>query len=113
MAKIYPKQIPLEVEKDPKRKAERILFNCFKELLDDQITIYYSRNWRDFQINKKNKNSYFVNGEADFVIVWPDYGILVVECKGGGIEIKEGIFFSTDRNFQKIKIKDHYIQAYN
>ena len=113
MAKIYPKQIPLEVEKDPKRKAERILFNCFKELLDDQITIYYSRNWRDFQINKKNKNSYFVNGEADFVIVWPDYGILVVECKGGGIEIKEGNFFSTDRNFQKIKIKDPYKQAYN
>ena len=94
MAKIFPKEIPLDVKNDPKRRAERILFDGFKELLNDEIIIYYSKNWRNFQIDKYNRNSIFINGEADFIIIWPTYGILIIECKGGGIEIKEGNFFS-------------------
>ena len=55
MAKIFPKEIPLDVKNDPKRRAERILFDGFKELLNDEIIIYYSKNWRNFQIDKYNK----------------------------------------------------------
>ena len=112
MAKIFPKEIPLDVKNDPKRRAERILFDGFKELLNDEIIIYYSKNWRNFQIDKYNRNSIFINGEADFIIIWPTYGILIIECKGGGIEINNGDFFTTDRNSQKIKIKNPYKQAY-
>ena len=36
MATIFPKEIPLDVKNDPKRRAERILFNGFKELLNDE-----------------------------------------------------------------------------
>ena len=77
MANIYPKRIPLEIERDPRRKSERILFDSFSEFLSDEVIVYYSRTWRNFNLDKNNE-SIFVNGEADFIIVWPDYGILVI-----------------------------------
>ena len=38
---------------------------------------------------KNNKETIYKNGECDFVIVWPQYGILVIECKGGGVSLKD------------------------
>tara|TARA_B100000212_G_scaffold338757_1_gene315868 strand:+ start:541 stop:2214 length:1674 start_codon:yes stop_codon:yes gene_type:complete len=110
VATIYPKRIPLEIERDPRRKSERILFDSFREFLGDEVIVYYSRTWRTFNLDK-NKESVFVNGEADFIIVWPDYGILVIECKGGGVEFKDGIYTTTNKNFEKIKIKNPYKQV--
>jgi len=110
VATIYPKRIPLEIERDPRRKSERILFDSFREFLGDEVIVYYSRTWRTFNLDK-NKESIFVNGEADFIIVWPDYGILVIECKGGGVEFKDGIYTTTNKNFEKIKIKNPYKQV--
>ena len=107
MATIYPKRIPLEIERDPRRKSERILFDSFREFLGDEVIVYYSRTWRTFNLDK-NKESIFVNGEADFIIVWPDYGILVIECKGGGVEFKDGIYTTTNKNFEIIKINNPY-----
>ena len=42
--------------------------------------VYYSKTWRDIRHEKNNKETIYKNGECDFVIVWPQYGILVIEC---------------------------------
>ena len=38
MAQIYPSDIPYDFQKDPKRLAERLLFNLFR----DELVIYLS-----------------------------------------------------------------------
>ena len=35
----------------------------------------------------------FIDGEVDFIIVSPSYGLLVVECKGGGISVKDNKYY--------------------
>lgn len=51
------------------------------------------------------------DGEADFVMVHPDHGVLVVEVKGGGIRTSNGEWFSVDRHGVEHKIKNPYDQA--
>ena len=46
MAQIYPSDIPYDFKKDPKRRAERVLFDSFKNDLDSNTKVYYSRVWR-------------------------------------------------------------------
>ena len=59
--------------------AERRLYEGFLKQLDDQYVVYHSVDWvlagRDGPIQ----------GEADFVIVHPEDGLLVVEAKGGSL----------------------------
>ena len=42
MAQIYPSDIPYDFQKDPKRLAERLLFNLFRDELDSNTKVYYS-----------------------------------------------------------------------
>jgi hypothetical protein len=51
------------------------------------------------------------DGEADFVLVHPSHGLLIVEVKGGGIEVDEGVWYSTDRRGERHQIKDPFAQA--
>jgi hypothetical protein len=37
------------------------------------------------------------DGEADFVAVHPEHGLLVIEVKGGGVTVDNGRWFSTDQ----------------
>lgn len=51
--------------------------------LNDRYTVFYSLSWVG-QDEKRNV------GEADFVILHPDKGLMVVEVKSGGIQFKNG-----------------------
>lgn len=51
------------------------------------------------------------DGEADFVLVRPGHGVVVIEVKGGGIDIEDGTWFSTDREGVRHRIKDPFQQA--
>jgi hypothetical protein len=51
------------------------------------------------------------DGEADFVAVHPSHGIIVIEVKGGGIEVDQGRWMSTDRNGVQHAIKNPFEQA--
>lgn len=50
-------------------------------------------------------------GEIDFLIAHPDYGVLVMEVKGGQITIENGRWYSTSQTGRTNEIKDPCEQA--
>ncbi len=92
MAKFYPEHLPESVLSDPKRQAERKVFEAFSEL-GQSFVVFYSVAW---QARKDGRTR---DGEADFVIAHPDLGILVLEIKGGGVsyDASKGEWTTTDR----------------
>ena len=58
--------------------SEREVFNALKAQLKDKVHVFYSVQWQNIQRDGTTKI-----GEADFIIVDPDNGMLVLECKGG------------------------------
>jgi len=107
MAKIYPERPPQSIIDDPKRGAEMKVFQVLKDL-SNQHEIFYSMHWQDYSEEKG-----FYEGEADFVIVHPDKGIIVLEVKGGAILYKGDIdkWFSQDREGEYFEIKDPVAQG--
>ena len=57
--------------------AERRLYEGFLEQLDDAFVVYHSVDW--LLAGPRGP----IEGEADFVIAHPEYGVLVIEAKGG------------------------------
>ena len=57
--------------------AERRLYEGFLEQLDDAFVVYHSVDW--LLAGPQGP----IEGEADFVIAHPEYGVLVIEAKGG------------------------------
>jgi len=103
--------IPLLSEKqlnELKSKAESKFYRACRDQLPHEILVLFSINWvyRDNQMLIKE-------GEADFIIVSPHYGILVVEVKGGGIKFdpENGNWSSLDRLGNLNSIKDPFRQA--
>ncbi|MFH1636489.1 MAG: NERD domain-containing protein, partial [Chloroflexota bacterium] len=92
---------------DPKRSAERRMYKTLGEL-DDKYTIYYSVAWQS-----RNRHTGVYDGEADFVIAHPDFGVLILEVKGGRITYDARLdqWYSTDRDNERHAIKDPVQQA--
>ena len=61
MPRIFPSPFPFDLEDDPGRKAERKVYNAFKEQLSPEHTIFYSRSW----LGKPGSGSP-VDGATDF-----------------------------------------------
>ena len=79
MARIYPERLPESITSDPGRQAECRVYSLLKTL-PDRYMIFYSVHWQ------AHTTTWGVSeGEADFFIVHPDMGIIVLEVKGGGI----------------------------
>jgi uncharacterized protein YfkK (UPF0435 family) len=60
-------------------EGEKEVFDGLKNQLSDEWTVIYSLHWvtqDDVYINKSN-------GESDFIILHPNYGVLILEVKGG------------------------------
>ncbi|MCB0017680.1 MAG: NERD domain-containing protein [Anaerolineales bacterium] len=75
MARMYPPELPAGVES----RAEIDLFPRLASDLPDAYQVYHSVAWQ-------SRGRYGArDGEADFVIVHPDKGILVIEAKAGTI----------------------------
>jgi DNA helicase IV len=74
------KMIPFELcYGDYLSEGEKEVFDGLKDQLSDEWTVIYSLRWvtqEEVFINKSN-------GECDFLVLNPDYGVLVVEVKGG------------------------------
>lgn len=107
MAKIYPPRLPQFILDDPKRSAERKVFNELKTLPDPYV-IFYSSTWQ-----KHNAYSGVEAGEADFVIAHPDMGFIVLEVKGGAIFYKSDLdqWYSQSREGTIYPIKNPLQQA--
>lgn len=67
--------------------GEEQVFEAMR-LLDDSYTIFHSYSW--IGINERTQ------GEADFIIIHPDKGILVIEVKSGEIQYRDGQWIQTN-----------------
>ena len=71
----------------------------------DDLVVFHSVAWQSRRGGKQG------DGEADFVVLAPDLGILVLEVKGGGIEAIDGTWFSTGGDGIRRPIKNPFDQA--
>jgi hypothetical protein len=98
------KLVPSELEPESDR-SERVVAEALKELPEGWVA-YHSVGW-----TQKHGQS-LRQGEADFVLLNRDFGILTVEVKGGQVEVKNGDWFSRPFGSRDVvKIKDPLEQA--
>lgn len=72
--------------------------------LSDQYVVFYSLSWVGINENRSI-------GEADFVVLHPDKGVLVIEVKSGEIEYKNGEWIQTNTRSRAAKRIDPLGQA--
>lgn len=103
MATIFPTPISA----DTNSNAERNLYNLFREKLGPEYTVIHSVKWVT-----RDPKRYGPVGEADFVIVHPKHGVLVIEVKGGGIHLESGKWYTINAAGEKNSLdKDPVAQA--
>lgn len=83
-------------------KGEEDVFQALR-LLDNGYTIFHSLRW--VGINNRTQ------GEADFVIIHPARGIMVIEVKSGGIEYSNGKWIQTNTSTGYSKTISPFTQA--
>jgi superfamily I DNA/RNA helicase len=59
--------------------------------LDESWAVLQSVRWQAVRGKRQG------DGEADFVLVHPRYGLIVLEVKGGGIRVEHGVWYTTNR----------------
>jgi hypothetical protein len=75
-----PNKLPMAIRQNPRRSAECRVYDLLKDQLKDDWAVYYSRPWLGLAADGHDKD-----GEADFVVAHPEYGLLILEVKGGRI----------------------------
>lgn len=108
MSNIIPTLTADEILKIPS-KAEQLVYKALMEQIPDDWLIIHSL---EFVIEHQKYESH-ADREADFVVFAPDYGVLVVEVKGGGIGYDKEVddWYSIDRNGNEHGIKNPLRQS--
>ncbi|WP_082884980.1 NERD domain-containing protein [Bradyrhizobium stylosanthis] len=88
----------------PIEDSERLVADSLRQLPDDYVVLHHVA-WQS------RRNGREGDGEADFLVIHPRKGIVVIEVKGGGIDVVNGRWFSKDRYGQNHEIKNPYEQA--
>lgn len=107
MARMIPELSQEELE-EIESPAERKLYQQFKKVLDDQYLVIFQPRWI---LKKETAKAH--DGEIDFLIAHPDFGIFSLEVKGGGIGAEAGKWFSIDRQGVKHDIRNPFTQSMN
>lgn len=108
MSNIYPEYLDNNAYRT--NRGESKVYDALKNGLDKDWNIYYSVNWN---IPSDRKNSQR-DAETDFIITHPEYGVLVLEVKGGqtiSYNPKDELWLSIDLEGCEHHIKDPYKQA--
>lgn len=79
MARMYPADGPAQ---DTWSDGERLLYEVLRRDLSDDYHVIHSTSWR-----APKEHGRMGAGEADYIIVHPRHGILVVEVRGGAISV--------------------------
>ena len=89
-------------------RAEEAFYEACRDSLSDAWTVYYSRT-----LSTVDRDSGLKDNEIDFVLYHRQYGVLVIEVKGGRIRhnAQNGKFYSINRYGETFKIKDPFQQA--
>lgn len=85
--------------------GERIVYDSLKKGLPASYTVFHSFAWLGGEKQRRSE------GEADFVILHPDFGILAIEVKAGGIAYREGNWIQINRHTGEEKVIDPLGQA--
>jgi hypothetical protein len=89
---------------DPVEDSERKVGDALQRLPEGWIVLHHV-SWQSRRAGRQG------DGEADFIILHPRKGILVLEVKGGGIEVEQGRWLTTDRYGKRHDIKNPFEQA--
>lgn len=99
MARMFPNFL----RPDTRSYAEKTLYKELERQLSDEFTVFHSVWWLLKDLNNDARD-----GEADFVIIHPQLGILILEVKGGTVSY-DG---TKDQWFSNgVSIKDPFKQA--
>ncbi|MEJ2147596.1 MAG: nuclease-related domain-containing protein [Acidobacteriota bacterium] len=82
MARLIPRQAVEDIGLKPERDVARALV----ETLPEEVVVYHSYPWLRAERNDRARADMLREGEADFLVVDPHRGILILEVKGGTIE---------------------------
>ena len=109
MAHLIPTTPVEEIENKPERDVARALV----EQLPRHVTVYHSYPWLRPERNDRTGKTTLKEGEADFLILWPELGLLVLEVKGGdiGYDSDSRRWYRRLDNGSKRDIKDPFEQA--
>ncbi|MCK9496507.1 MAG: NERD domain-containing protein [Dehalococcoidia bacterium] len=104
---MFPERLPARLRDDRSRRAEVRVFDALAEA-PAGWRVFHSVAWLS-----RDQTGDLRDGEADFVIVHPSYGLRVVEVKGGGIEVdgRSGQWWSIDAAGEQHAIHDPFAQA--
>ena len=91
-------------ENEPSEDSERQVAKALRALPDDWVVLHHV-SWQSRRGGRQG------DGEADFLVLHPRRGLLVLEVKGGGIEIHNGRWSTIDRRGDRHQIKNPYEQA--
>lgn len=109
MANLVPEIAIDAIESKPERDVARVLVDH----LPSQVTIFHSYPWLRADRHDRTGNVTLREGEADFLILWPELGFLVLEVKGGEIHYaadKRGWYRALPSGGER-SIKDPFAQA--
>lgn len=108
MARLIPKIAPEDIA----NAGEREVAIALVAQLPDECIIYHSYPWLRSDRNDRSRKVTLREGEADFVIVHPKAGILVLEVKGGEIQYDhEDRGWFRHETHRVVGIKDPFEQA--
>ena len=108
MAKLIPNYDPTAIALAPERKVAEVL--CAQ--LPKDVRVFHSYPWmrKERDLDKPWQGEMIREGEADFVIVDPRYGIMVLEVKGGQM-LYDPASRRWDRRGATHAVKDPFEQA--
>lgn len=109
MARLIPKMNINDIRLKPERDVAGILV----EQLPPDNLVYHSYPWLREERHSKDRKGTFIEGEADFVILDPKLGFLVLEVKGGTIfyDSRTHLWFRSLPNGNQKEIKNPFEQA--
>lgn len=81
MARLIP-DIPIE---DIASKPERDVARTLVDQLPNDVWIFHSYPWLRPERNDRTGKKTLREGETDFLVLWPDLGLLILEVKGGDV----------------------------
>lgn len=90
------RMIPKKLSPTTKSNAEKTLFQIFEKNLSDDYVVFHGVWWQDIKYIVQDR-------EADFIIIHPDRGIIILEAKAGQITY-DPVNMAWYQNQHKMKI---------
>lgn len=105
MGKMYPQLLTNDVRNDQSKRAEIKLYDLLAQQLGNDWLVFYHVAW----LGRNRATGAPRDGETDFIVAHPKYGILLIEVKGGRIRYEgaQRQWITRDRNDN-----DHHIDPF-